>query len=157
MNVFEFAVNLELEGEKFYREQAERNKDNNLHGMFVSLADDERMHAEILRKREWVAGQLPKSNLPENQDIYKEDEYFKSEYKQAPDQLDFYRKALSKEQESIDLYEKLKGENKGHKILFDYLIHQEKKHYKLIYGLITLLERAESWVEAPEFGLREDY
>ena len=157
MNALEFAVKLEHEGEAFYRKQAELNKDNQLHGMFISLAADEHMHAEILGRRMKQTTELPDSNLPEDQSIYKDEKFFRSEYKQVPDQLDFYREAMAKEQESIDLYKKIKGENKGSEKLFDYLIEQENKHYNLIYDLITLLERVESWVESPEFGVREDY
>ncbi len=157
MDVFEFAMKLEHEGEAFYRAQADRNKDNHLFGMFISLADDEHMHAEILGKKAGDWKKLPKSNLPEELSIFKDEEYFKSEYKEVPDQLDFYREALAKEQESIDLYNKIKEDNKENVKIFDYLISQEKKHYNLIYDLITLLERVESWVESPEFGVREDY
>jgi len=157
MNPFEFAIKLEQEGEKFYRKQAEANKDNQLYGMFVSLAEDEKMHAKVLGRKAAETKNLPETNLPESQEIYKDEEFFKSEYKKVPDQLDFYRMALSKEQESIDLYKKLRDENKKFQKLFDYLIEQENKHYNLIYDLITLLERVESWVESPEFGVREDY
>lgn len=157
MDALEFAINLEREGEAFYRKQADINKDNQLYGMFVGLAEDERMHAAILSKKATELGKLPQSNLPEDLSIYKSESYFKSEYKEVPDQLDFYRKALLKEQESIDLYTRLMGENHANEKLFDYLINQEKKHYNLIYDLITLLERVESWVESPEFGVREDY
>ena len=157
MDLMEFAINLEVEGEKFYRAQAELNKGNNLYGMFVSLADDEKMHASILRKKSGEDIILPESNIPADLNIYKNEEYFKSEYKQIPGQLDYYKKALGKEKESIDLYKKLKAENPDFPDLFDYLIAQEMKHHKLIYDLITLLERVESWVESPEFGVREDY
>ena len=49
MNLLEFAIKMEMEGEGFYRAQAEQNKDGNLYGMFISLAEDEKMHADILR------------------------------------------------------------------------------------------------------------
>lgn len=157
MNVMEFAVNLETEGEEFYRKQAKLNKDNQLYGMFTSLADDEHMHAEILKKRTTDFSDLPDSNLLDDIDVFSDEKQFKIEYKQSPDQLDYYREALKKEQESIDLYTKLMNENSENAKLFEYLIAQENKHYNLIYDLITLLERSESWVESPEFGVREDY
>ncbi|MBN1623715.1 MAG: ferritin family protein [Clostridia bacterium] len=157
MDALEFAINLEHEGEAFYRNQADLNRDNQLYGMFVSLAEDEHMHAAILSKKANELGKLPQSNLPEDLSIYKSESYFKSEYSEVPDQLEFYRKALSKEQESIDLYTRLMSENRANEKLFEYLINQEEKHYNLIYDLITLLERVESWVESPEFGVREDY
>lgn len=157
MNILEFAINLENEGEAFYRQQAEKNKDNHLHGMFVSLANDEKMHAKILSKKSHELDELPESNITEDQEIFTDEKYFKSEYKQTPEQLDFYREALKKEQESIDIYNKLMNENQNNDKLFKYLITQETKHYNLIYNLITHLEKVESWVESPEFGVREEY
>jgi len=157
MNLLEFAINLEHDGEAFYRKQAELNKDNHLYGMLVALAEDEKMHARILADKRDEFSDLPASNIPKDQSIYNDEEYFRTEYKQVPDQLDFYRQALEKEQESIDLYKKIMDENPKDNRLFGYLIKQEEKHYSLIYDLITLLERVESWVESPEFGIREDY
>ena len=46
MTSLEFAINLEIEGEKYYRKQAELNKDNYLKVVFELLAKDEKKHAE---------------------------------------------------------------------------------------------------------------
>ena len=49
MNSIEFAINMELDGVKYYTEQAEINKDNSLNTVFLLLAKDEGNHARILK------------------------------------------------------------------------------------------------------------
>ena len=83
----------------------------------------------------------------------------KSEIKDYPSQLDFYRTALEREKESISLYTDLwqKANSVQDKEVFDYLIKQEKQHYETFEWLVTMLLNAEEWVESAEFGLRKDY
>lgn len=160
MDIFEFAIEMEKDGEKYYREQAAENKGAELEAVFTSLANDEKMHAETLRKKKQKAGyELEDSNVEGYANVFKGEGEFKMETKAEPEQIDFYRKALEKEQESIDLYRKMLSDAEGSDDteLFGWLIGQEQKHYDLLYDLITLLERAKSWVESPEFGVREDY
>ncbi len=158
MNILEFAVNMEKEGETFYRSQANENKSNGLFKVFSILADDEKQHAKILSefiKKE--KSNLTDSKLSNISGVFKD--HFKNDIKQKPVQLDIYREALKKEKESISLYSDLleKASGSGEIKLFDYLIKQEELHYTTIEDFITHIEKAESWVESAEFGTREDY
>ena len=83
----------------------------------------------------------------------------KNEIKAIANQLDVYRLALKKEEESINLYQKNLSEatDEDTKRLFEYLIKQEKDHYAVIDQLVLLVNHSEEWVEAAEFGLREEY
>ncbi|MFO7611492.1 MAG: ferritin family protein [Clostridia bacterium] len=160
MNILDFAINMELEGEKFYRDQAKSHSGKGIKAVFNMLADDEKMHARILQsKKDKSEYRFIDSSLSGYGDIFRNEEKFRSEIKEIPDQIDFYRLALEKEKESIDLYRRLLSESEDidETDLYGYLIEQEEKHYNLIYDLITLLERTESWVESPEFGIREEY
>jgi rubrerythrin len=83
----------------------------------------------------------------------------KTEIKAIANQLDVYRLALKKEEESINLYQRNLSEatDEDTKRLFEYLIKQEKDHYAVIDQLVLLITHSEEWVEAAEFGLREEY
>lgn len=160
MDILKFAINMELEGEKFYTEQAEANRDNKLYGVFSALAADERHHALILQKKiEGKSAELNAGNLIKVKNVFSNSNLFNIETKQHASQLDSYRQALIKEKESIDLYKMLLSETSdtGDTEFFNYLIEQEKEHHAAIEDLILLLERTESWVESAEFGVREDY
>lgn len=161
MNYLEFAINMELEGEKYYIEQAMENANNSLQTVFLSLAQDEKMHAQILKNK--VDG-LPYDLIDSEtfinyKNVFKGIDDFDSEIKSMPDQLDAYKMALEKEKESIDLYKKmlLEAKKDEEKKLLKYLIKQEEEHYKIIEDMVILLSRPKEWVEDAEFGLREEY
>lgn len=161
MNSIEFAINMELDGQKFYQEQAENNKDNNLNTVFLLLAKDEGCHASILKKELVEATYELTDNkiLSETNNVFKGSGDFKSEFKKIPNQVEVYRLALEKEKESIELYQKFLKEaaDDNTKRLFKYLVKQEENHFKIFDNLITLVERPDEWVEDAEFGTREEY
>lgn len=158
MNYLEFAIQMELDGAKYYKELAELNKNNSLHSIFILLAKDEEYHAETLKKK---AAELP-YQLMESRALEEYVNVF-----QTPDegdeavvhQLEGYRLALEKERESIKLYEKMlaEAEDINSKEFFNYLIEQEKSHYKIFDGLIDHLRKAKEWVESAEFNKNETY
>ncbi len=161
MNPMEFAINLEKNGEKYYREQAEKYKGTSVFNIFVMLANDENYHAQILEKK--LANKefelKDTAVVDESKDIFSKAEEFSSDIFSEPRQVDLLREALDKEEESIDLYQKLYDEagNEEDSRLFMFLINEEKKHYKTIDELIKMHRHAEEWVEDAEFGNRDPY
>lgn len=161
MNTLEFAINMELEGAKYYRGQAELKKTNGLGTVFLLLARDEDAHAQILQDR---MNNLP-CDLKDNQTLADARNVFNGigDYKEEtialPRQIDLYRMALDKEKQSIDLYNGLLSEatDETDKQLFTYLLRQETTHYSIIEDIIMLVNRPEDWVEDAEFGIREEY
>ena len=131
MNDLEFAIDMEYDGEKYYKQQAEINKDNSLHSVCLMLAADEQNHAMILTaKMNEKAFQLKDADtLSEAKSIFKGINDIKAEDKETASQLDFYRIASEKEQQSIDLYTRYlaKAESSEEKALFEFLIAQEQK------------------------------
>lgn len=161
MNALEFAIKMELDGERYYREQAVINQGNSLRTIFLMLADDEKMHAQILEKKTKNLNYTlePNETLATAKNVFSDKDRIKNEIKEIPSQIDVYRAALDNEKESILLYQKCSSEaaDGETKALFDYLILQEKEHYAILEQLTALLSRSEEWVEDAEFGLREDY
>ena len=161
MNILELALTLELDLERYYKEQAELNKGNGLNSVFSMLARDEGNHADILKMNSEKIDYELKDNdtLVETRKIFEKINDFKSDIKDVPSQFDSYRMALDKEKQSMDAYEKLLAEAKDEKVktMFRYLIKQEKEHYEILDELVELLNRPDDWVEAAEFGLRKEY
>ena len=156
----EFAINMEIEGEKLYRDLAEENRGNGLFPVFTNLAEDELRHSKILAaKKTGAESMLDDSRITDVESIFKDKAHFNIDFKTLPSQLDSYRKALAKEQESINLYGRFLSEAESiyETDLYGYLVEQEKLHFYTLEDIIYHLERAESWVESPEFGVREDY
>ena len=161
MNNWKFAIDMELDGEKYYREQANINKDNGLNVVCLMLAEDEKKHAQILTdKMNEKSFQLIESEtLLKAKNIFEGIGNIKTEGKEIASQLDFYRIATEKEKQSIDLYKEYlaKATANEEKDLFEYLIEQEKHHYEVLDNIASLLLKPEEWVENAEFGIRKEY
>lgn len=159
MDLLQMAINMEREGEQYYKKLAESSKGNHLKNVFDGLAEDEKHHAELLEDK--CSGKTFEANLEDttaSRSVFKEEDFF--EYgiiTTAPSQLDVYKLALQKEKESIDLYKKLMGGSAENRELFEFLIRQETKHFEVLDELVKLLNRPNDWAEAPEFGRREEY
>jgi len=161
MSVLEFAINMEHDGEKYYREQAKLFTQNNLDTVCLMLAEDEKTHAQLLSQK---LKQLPyeekeSHTLEKARNIFQDIAKIKIAGKENPSQLDFYRIALAKEKQSIDFYTEHSSDTDANleKEIFAYLLTQEKHHYEVLEELAAMLKQAEDWVESAEFGLRKEY
>lgn len=159
MNTIDFAINMELEGQKYYLDLAERNMDNELHKVFLLLADSEKQHASLLEKykKQEALNLNDRFIRPEFKSVFTDLKHFQKDH--SVKQLDAYRIACEQEEKSIELYKnmKFKAENELEEEIFDYLIRQEEEHLILFEELVKMVTRPEEWVESAEFGLREDY
>jgi rubrerythrin len=161
INDLKFAIDMELEGEKYYRQQAQINKDNSLYTVCLMMADEEKEHANILSEmaKEQAYKLSDTHSLSKAKGIFNGIQDIKSDVKDIMSQLDFYRVATENEKKSMDLYTKYLNEvsDQKEKELFEYLIRQEKQHYEILEELASLLQQAEEWVEFAEFGIRKEY
>lgn len=160
MNIFASALKMELDGEQFYREQADKNKGNKLESVFIILAKTEKKHADLIKRRmEGKSISEQDLDLESEKNVFSGMENFKPTETSIARQLDVYRFALDIEKKSIDHYQDLltKAEENEDKELLQFLIAQEKDHYALFDKMIEVVQRPEEWVEDAEFGNREDY
>lgn len=157
MDILEYAIKMELDGEKFYNKQASANKNNSLYIVFLSLAQDEANHAKIINeKRKGINMPLNVKVKANISNIFGNSVEFKIE-STNPRQLDVYREALKMELESIKLYERLSTESDSNIELYKFLILQEKEHFNLLEEIVKMVNRPNEWVEDAEFGRREEY
>ncbi|NMA01473.1 MAG: ferritin family protein [Clostridia bacterium] len=161
MEYFEMAIKMEVDGEKFYKEQANKNQDNATYQIFTYLAQEEQKHARLIEKmqKKLSIDPTPEIDLTEYKHPFQELKDFQLDIKTIPEQLDVYRLALEMEKKSIDFYQDIltKTKNPEGKKIINFLILQEKSHYKIFEGIIEHVLRAEEWVEDAEFGLRKPY
>ena len=161
MSDLKFAIEMEHDGEKYYRRQAEINENKDVRTVCLMMAEDEKRHAQILtdKMNEKTFQLVDTDTLAKAKNVFAGKADLKVEGKATPSQLDFYRTALDMEKQSIDLYTGFlsKADGAKEKELFEYLVQQEKQHFDLIEELVTLLGHAEQWVEFAEFGVRKEY
>lgn len=161
MKLLELALSMEQDLKDFYEKQADLNKENSLYKVFMLLAMEEEKHAEILRSYSSEI-ELPLSDsmiLDDVKPIFNELDDIKSDIKIIPNQLDVYRIALKKEEESLIFYQDLsdKATDERSKKVFGYLIKQEDNHCILLEELVKRVTRPEEWVESAEFVETEEY
>jgi len=161
MDLLQFAIDMELDGEKHYRSQAEKNTANPLGVVFQLLADDEAKHAQLLRslaKGDVSAYQGQITPPAEGNPFHDASEAVKTA-KPAPEQAELYRITIEMERKSVDLYTRMYAETEDAATgaLFHFLIQEENRHRDLMEELYQHVNRPNNWVESAEFGVREEY
>lgn len=161
MNDLDFAIKMENDGEKYYRDQAEKNKNNRLHVVCLKMADDEKMHAKIIMNKmnRMPLSLTPMDTLENAKNVFEGLGDMKVPEKEILSQFDFYRKAVDIEQKSIALYTEYlaKAEDDIEKELFQFLIDQEKQHFAVLDELSSMIRHSMELQENAEFGLRPNY
>lgn len=160
MEMLDYAIQMELDGKEYYEKQADLNKGNRLYSVFKFLANQEFIHAEILKKRKDNIHEVPESSESFNtKTLFASLDDFKSEVSLLAKQLEVYRYALEIEEKSVNMYQELydAAEDEKDKEVYAFLIAQEKAHLEMFSELELLVRRPEEWIESAEFGLREEY
>ena len=160
MSTLQFAVKMEMDGQKYYQEQADNFSDLPISKVFRILAKAEYKHAALIKK--FASGEemnLSDHVSVDDKHVFSDLAPYVQDVSSIPRQLDVYRYAMEIEQKSIDLYVGLKEKSnqKDEKKLLDFLIEQEKSHYALFENLSEMVQRPEDWVEDAEFGNRKEY
>lgn len=159
MDIFEFAMQMELDGAKLYRDLAAKSQDAGVKRILGQMAEDEDKHYAILHS-------MSKSADPEMAEttvltdainifagITKDDLDLSSE------QVEVYRRAAEIEAKSEAFYIEKAGEvdNAAQKDLLLRLADEEKRHRHLLEGMVEFLQAPDSWLENAEFTNLGDY
>jgi len=162
MNIFEFAMQMEKDGENYYRRLAQDTDSQAVRTVLTMLADDEVKHFETIAKMQ-QASQKPQ--MADTEIIDKAKNIF-ADLKASDEKFDFddgqvglYKKAQQIEQKSRDFYLEKADETEQNyqKEIFLKLAEEEKKHFLLLDSLIQFVSRPQNWLENAEFYHLEDY
>lgn len=161
MDIFAYAKKMEKDGEQYYRELAEKNKNNpGVKRIMNMLADEEVKHYRIVSEMEsGTPGPLQTDVLTEVKNVFvRMKEEGESVDKEAV-QPDMYRKAQDVEKQSWEFYEKCAHEagDEKQKNIFDQLAKEERKHYFLLDNIVEFVARPEQWLENAEWHHLEQY
>jgi len=164
MNIYDYAIQMEKDGEAYYRELGQKSKHEGLQYIFTLLADEEVSHYTILEEMrdahpEATLSAKEKDLLDSAKNIFVEMKENLAETNFDLPQADFYRKALKTEEKSIEYYLEMseKVESDAHKAIFKKLATEEKKHKFLMEYLVDFISRPITWLEDAEFNHLSDY
>ena len=162
MNVFEFAMQMEKDGESFYREIAAQAGDEGIASIMNFLAGEEVKHYNIFKRMSGgQSGDLEKSHLlTDVKNIFQTmrdaggEKSFDTE-KQIP----LYRKAQELEKKSENFYlDKAKESTiEAERDLLMQIAEEEKRHYMVLETIIDFVQRPTRWLEDAEWNNMEEY
>lgn len=161
MDIYDFAMKMEKDGEAYYRELAERTGNSGLRNILAMLADAEMRHYHLFR------------GLRENSPVEASDSPILEEVKNVfvklkeqeraagvdSSEADLYRKAQAIEEESRDFY-RSKAEEVGDEArreIFLRIAEEEQKHYLILENIIAFVSRPEQWLEDAEWYHLDEY
>lgn len=159
-NIFDYAMQMEKDGEDYYRQLAQQAGNDGMRNILTMLADEEVKHYNALEKIKTQQTQIAESSiLTDSKNIFiqikESGESFDFDIKQK----ELYKKAQDIEKKSQDFYTKKASEvtEDFQKELFLKLANEEQKHYVLLGNIIDFISRPEQWLENAEFFHLEDY
>lgn len=160
MDIFEFAIQMEKDGEAFYRDMAGKIHEKGVKQILNMLAEDEVKHAKALEQiRSRTTEMADTDILGKAKNIFVRMKDFHEEFDFDHSHEELYRQAMKIEQDSIDFYLDRADQVKeaSHKALLLRLAEEEKKHYRLLSGLVDFVSRPRTWLENAEFYHLEEY
>lgn len=160
MIIFEYAMQMEKDGEEFYRDLARNTENKGVRYILTMLADEEVRHFDILRRIQDTKPELTESKLLDHaENVFVQMKETEKTFDINVSQIDLYREGQAIEQKSIDFYTEKANEvpEEYQKQIFLELAQEEKRHYFLLENIIDFVSRPATWLENAEFCHLEEY
>jgi rubrerythrin len=160
MVIFEYAMQMEKDGEEFYRDIALKTENAGVRYILTMLADEEVRHFEILKKIQETPHEPAETKILDNaENVFIQMKQTGQTFDVDVSQIQLYREGQAIEQKSIDFYTEKANEvpQQYQKQIFLKLAAEEKKHYFLLENIIDFVSRPATWLENAEFCHLEEY
>lgn len=161
MDIFEFGMKMEKDGESYYREIAAKSDDAGMKAILELLADSEVKHFNVLKAMKEQAGaELGTVTLmPEVKNVFEKMREDRGHLDTDVSQVALYREARDIELRSESFYREQAGaaDAPAAKDIFVKLADEEKEHALILDNLIELLGRPDTWLENAEWRHMEAY
>jgi len=159
-NIFEYAMQMEKDGEDYYRQLVQQTANKGMRTILTMLADEEVKHYNAVEKMKTEKPQIAETKILTDAksvfvQIKESGESFDFDLKQT----ELYNKAQDIEKKSYEFYTEKANEvtEEYQKEVFLKLADEEKKHYFLLENIIEFVSRPETWLENAEFYHLEEY
>jgi rubrerythrin len=160
MDIFEHAMQMEKDGENYYRETAKKIDNTGIRKILGILADEEVKHYGILsemKNRTPDIGQTESLNNVKN--IFAEMKDSGETFGPKMEQVELYQKAQQLEQKSQDFYEEKSDEvsDMAQRALLLKIADEEKRHFLILENIIQFVTMPDRYLEDAEFENIEPY
>lgn len=160
MNIFDYALKMEKDGESFYRQFAEKTSSKGLETIFTMLANEEVKHCQAIEMMRQDNYQMAETTvLDDVRNVFVELKDQPQKFESVQGQIELYKKAQEMEKESQLFYQdKARQTDKDEqKKLLNRLASEEKKHYFILENIIEFVSRPKQWLENAEWNHLEEY
>ena len=163
MKILDYAMQMEKDGEKYYRELADQCGDSGLATMLNMLAEAELKHCSVLQQmKKKRPVQLEEGTIRDDvKNIFAQMMESGEEAEFTASEVDTYKRAQQLEQRSRDFYEEKAEEcdSPADEEVFYQLADEEELHYQLLDSIIEFVSRPlpGNWLENAEWYHNEDY
>ena len=164
MNVFEYAMQMELDGKTYYEESAEKVDSPELKKILLELASDEKKHYNIfkaLRDGEAVEYKEEEKTkiLTEVKNLFITLKEANAEYSFPEDAKGIWEHAREVEKKAEAFYRKAADDvdNKANAEILNKIADEEHRHWVTMDNVIAFIDRPNTWLEDAEWSNLEDY
>jgi rubrerythrin len=162
MNVFDFAMKMELDGKAFYEKLAKETNVAGLKTIFNRLAADEQKHFEIFQALKGLAQTTTMEDstaLAEAKNVFEELIDEKEAVGIVKGDLEGYRHAMKVEADSFRLYEDAaqKEENPDVRNLLLKVAEEEHKHFDILQNIYDFVNAPNQYLAWGEFSNLDEF
>ena len=163
MDIVEYAMQMEKDGEAYYRALAGKTDSNGMKKIFELLANAEMKHYEAFRTLKNNKPQpLPLTDdklLLDIKNIFQEIHNNENWQNISGDQADAYREAREIERKSEEFYREQAEEldDPMQQELCRAIAAEERNHYRILDNILELVSRPKEWLENAEWRHLEEY
>jgi rubrerythrin len=161
MNVYEFAMRMEKDGEAYYRECAAKTASAGLRNILLMLAAAETTHYELFRRMQAREEALLADSalLEQVKNVFAEIREREGTPAAHSAEVDLYRKAQELERRSWELYDghAAQAASPAERLIFERIAVEERRHYRILEGIIDFVSGPELWLENAEWTHLEEY
>lgn len=161
MDIYEYAMQMERDGENFYRDLVAKTDNSGIRRILLMLADAEAVHYNTFTEMKLDQ----KIDLPDTT-ILKDVKNIFVELRETGElsnlnisQIELYKKAQEIEKRSEEFYLKEADEvqDEAQRQTFRKIAGEENKHYFILENIINFVSRPEQWDESAEWYHLEEY
>lgn len=163
MNIYDYAMQMEKDGEAFYRDMARQSPESGLRNILIKLADAEVKHYNvILALKEGREEAADEGTLRADVgNLFTTMVQSGEKVGGAGSQVALYREALGIEIKSRDFYRSRQEEvtDEAGKDIFGRLADEEDLHCRILESIVDFVARPEAgnWLENAEWFHQDDY
>ena len=156
MDVYEYAMNMEVAGEKFYRDLAGATNHPGLRRVMIMLADEEVKHYQMIKAMKKTG----KVETPTHGLFDDAKHIFEKAMEENPDakvdekEEEFYLRVAKMEADNGNFYAEkaATASDEKEKKFLEFLAEEERKHEYLMLNLLDFIKEPDHWIADAEWS-----